>query len=486
MAQIHALTPEGRLPSNAVEHVQELTGDALGTIPERTAPIQDSDGDGFAITDQEGRVAFSVESGGAVKIGDTSHEEHQPGYRVMDRDGRVAFEVTPDGKTHAYDFATGGGGDDPAGPVETLHVFVAAGQSNMQGSGLPVEGPESPRVMQYGANRRTLEQAPLQLDHVPGEASGTGPATFFAHHYLATQPAHVGVLIIPAAMGGTKFTWGETSDGYTWTNGTAIDPEHGLYERSVAQTLEAVTAAEAAGYHVIIKGVLWHQGEGNGGVATETYAGALDALISDYRTDLGDAYLPVMIGQMSPEGMEDQPAKYTVDTAHQDTPARTPRTGFAASTRDGHNVGDTTHFSTVGTSHLGDTYAAAYIEALGNVHHHATPSAPEQTTGWIDFTDTLSNVISGRALMKRTGSNVVIALDELLVDNSGTYGMPRLDSAYRPQYRRQESWYIVNSTTPPPGIINISANGYFNVYNTDPGAAMAARIEYDTDRPFPA
>lgn len=285
----------------------------------------------------------------------------------MDQDGRIAFEVTPDGKTHAYDLATGsGGGGDEAGPVGTLHVFVAAGQSNMQGRGFPIEGPVSPRIMQYGANRRILEQAPLQLDHVPGVAAGTGPASFFAQHYLATQPGHVGVLLVPAATGGTKFTWGETSDGYTWTNGTATLPEYGLYERSVQQTFDAIAAAEAEGYHVIVKGVLWHQGEGNGGVATETYATALDRLIEDYRTDLGHPTLPFTVGQMAPEGMEDQPAKYTVDTAHQDTPYRTPFTGFAPSTRGGHNPGETTHFSTVGTSHLGDTYVTAYIQALGN------------------------------------------------------------------------------------------------------------------------
>lgn len=483
MAQIHALTPEGRLPSTGVEHVEEILGD----IPDRVAPIQEGEQGGLSVTDETGRQALGVTPDGGVVIGSTEYQEQTPGYRIIDPDGKVAFEVDGSGRTHIYDLATGGGNvpDVPVVPITTLHVFLAVGQSNMQGRGFPIEGPESPRIMQYGANRRVLEQAPLQLDHVPGVAAGTGPATFFAHHYLASQPDHVGVLLIPAAMGGTKFTWAETSDDYTWTNGTAINPEHGLYERSVAQTLEAVTAAETAGYHVIIKGVLWHQGEGNGGTPTEQYAAALDALISDYRNDLDHATLPFMVGQQCPEGMEIAPAKYTVDTAHQDTPARTPYTGFAASTWNGHNDGDTTHFSTVGTSHLGDTYAAAYIEALGNVHHHATESAPEQTTGWIDFTDTLTGVISGRALRKRTGTAVVIAFDELLVDSTGTYGMPRLDSAYWPQFRMQESWYVVNSSLPPTGIINISPTGYFNVYNTDPGKAMAARIEYDTDRPFP-
>lgn len=463
-------------------------GEDVGDIRDRTAPIQKGDEGGLAIRDQEGQVALGVTPTGSTMVGDVEHVPSDGFNRVTDTDGQVSTEYDAQGRFHIYDGVFHG--SESGAEVSTVHVFVAVGQSNMQGSGLPVEGPESPRIMQYGANRRIIEQAPLQLDHVPGEASGTGPATFFAHHYLATQPAHVGVLLIPAAMGATKFTWTDTSDDYTWTNGTATSPEYGLYERSVAQTLEAVAAAEAAGYHVIIKGVLWHQGEGNGGVATETYAAALDNLIGDYRNDLGDAYLPVMIGQMSPEGMEDQPAKYTVDAAHQDTPARTPHTGFAASTRDGHNDGDTTHFSTVGTSHLGDTYTAAYIQALGNVHQHipeGSGGGDDPTTGWIDLTPGISKAVtSGRVRVKRTGPRVTIAFEELVTDGSENWGLPRLDPAYWPQFRVMENWFISNSSTPPVGVLNISPSGYFNIYNTDPANAIVARVEYETDRAFPA
>lgn len=332
-------------------------------LDSRTKPISPAEDDSLRVRDSSGRVAWEITPKGQSIFGDVAHEASDGGYRIRDKDGRVAFEIDEDGKTRIHDLVGGGLAPDA---VTTLHVFVCSGQSNMQGRGFPIEGPQTPRIMQFGATRRILEQAPLQLDMVPGTAAGTSPALFFAEHYLATQPDHVGVLLIPAAMGGTKFTWTETSDDYTWTNGTAINPEHGLYERSVQQALDGIAAARTAGYHVITKGVLWHQGEGNGGVATSTYAQALDTLISDYRADLGHSTLPVMIGQQCPEGMEDNPAKYTVDAAHQDTPYRTSFTGFAPSTRNGHNVGDTTHFSTVGTKHLGDTYNTAYIQALGN------------------------------------------------------------------------------------------------------------------------
>lgn len=342
-----------------------LTGTFVATDDRRIRRLAPGEDDQWRVRDEHGATAVAVDAQGNTRIGNTTHIEDTAGWRVTDAEGRIAFEVDPLGRTHIYDLATSGSGSSD---VTTLHVFIAAGQSNMSGRGTPVTGPTSPRVMQYGANRRILEQAPLILDMVD-TPSGTSPATFFAHHYLATQPAHVGVLIIPAARGGTGFAPAPAAS-WTWVKGAATDPQHGLYERSVEQTLDAIAAAQTAGYHVILKGVLWHQGEANGGLATEVYAGYLDTLIADYRADLDDPHLPFVLGQMCPEGMEDAPAKYTVDTAHQDTPRRVPRTGFAAATRDGHNPGDTTHFSTVGTAHLGDTYAAGYIQALGNVHPH--------------------------------------------------------------------------------------------------------------------
>lgn len=284
-------------------------------------------------------------------------------YRIMDKTGAVAFEVDPEGRTHIYSPADGTG----ILGITTLHVFVAAGQSNMSGRGRPVEGPTSSRIMQFGANRRVIEQAPLQLDMVDSPA-GTSPATFFAHHYLATQPSNVGVLLIPAARGGTTFNGSPSnpSDIWTWVKGAAIDPEHALYDRSVQQTLDAIDAAKAASYQVILKGVLWHQGEGNSSTDPAQYTTWLDDLIANYRADLNAPRLPVMIGQMCPEGIDRSSTRQQIDQVHQHTPHRVDYTGFAPATYDAHLPNDTTHFNTKGTSYLGDTYLTAYTQALGN------------------------------------------------------------------------------------------------------------------------
>src|SRR5699024_43710 len=95
-------------------------------------------------------------------------------------------------------------------------------------------------------------------------------------------------------------------------------------------------------------------------------------------------------------------------------------------------------------------------------------------------------VTSGRVRVKRTGPRVTIAFEELLTDGAGNWALPRLNSAYWPQFRVMENWFISNSATPPVGVINISSAGYFNIYNTDPTKAIVGRVEYETDRPFPA
>src|SRR5699024_8120778 len=137
---------------------------------------------------------------------------------------------------------------------------------------------------------------------------GLSPARQFGLRYLQAQPANVAVLLIPAAHGGTGFTYTPTPGRKTWTKGHADIGENGLYERALAQTQDALTAAQQAGYTVELKGLLWHQGEANGSSLPQNmqaYSERLDALIADFRTDLNVPDLPTVVGEMMPEGMRD-------------------------------------------------------------------------------------------------------------------------------------------------------------------------------------
>src|SRR3954447_6916545 len=171
-------------------------------------------------------------------------------------------------------------------PVNVLHVFLAAGQSNMSGRGLPLGGAKDatdPRILQYGAKVRTLRPATVPLD-MHDTASGLSPATTMAREYLKTQPADVGVLIIPAAHGDTAFTSAPST--LTWSVGAASAPAYDLPALAVKQTLSGISAAKAAGYKVELKGILWHQGESNSSASTAVYSAKLDQLIAFFRDRL--------------------------------------------------------------------------------------------------------------------------------------------------------------------------------------------------------
>lgn len=251
--------------------------------------------------------------------------------------------------------------------VTEWHVFPLGGQSNMRGAAALTDTQYgrfvNNRIAEYGFSSRTLRTATVPLD-MPGTANGMSPGTVFAHNYLRTQPPHVGVLLVPAARGATGFTNSTTT--YTWTPNVATDPAYDLPALLVQQTLEAIAAAKATGAIVDLKALLWHQGENNNSLSTAGYAALLDSLISYFRTELGAANLPFVVGQMVPEGIAANAGRERIDLAHQQTPGRVLYTAFAPATVGGYNPGDTTHMSKAGVEYIGRTYLEAYGRALSN------------------------------------------------------------------------------------------------------------------------
>jgi hypothetical protein len=248
-------------------------------------------------------------------------------------------------------------------PVNVLHVFLAAGQSNMSGRGLPIGGAEDatdPRIFQYGAKVRKLREATVPLD-MHDKATGLSPATTMAREYLKTQPDNVGVLIIPAAQGQTGFV--SAPAALTWTVGAATAPELDLPTLAAKQTLEGIAAARAAGYTVELKGILWHQGESNSWMSTAGYSAKLDELIAFFRARLAAPTLPFVVGLMSPEGIASTPGRNNIDRSQQETPTRVPYTGVASSRAGGVYAGDSTHFSRSGIEYLGRSYLSGYLRA---------------------------------------------------------------------------------------------------------------------------
>lgn len=318
-------------------------------------------------------ITDSTTKYGALPAKVTTVEEKTAPLGVGDEDrvewlfknGKMPGQIDPDGRWIIYDPVFPNGFEGPGGgvAVTSWHMFLVCGQSNVSGRAKPF-GPEldpaDPRIQQYGATRRVIETATVPLD-MHDTALGLSPATVFAREYLKAQPSNVGVLLIPAGHGGTAFTPAGPTAGLTWSKGMATNPANALYELSVVQAQEALAAA---GSQASLKGVIWHQGEGNGALSTTEYAACLDALIADYRTDLGAPSLPFVVGQMNIDGMT--PTKLNTDKAHVETPKRILRTGFAPAIAGGSNYNDTTHLGRPGVEALGRTYLSGLWQAISN------------------------------------------------------------------------------------------------------------------------
>ena len=342
---------------------------------EATAPKANND-KGFRVRDRSGRTALGVDpTDGGVLHGKTKHltlsDNHPSLYRIRDAAGRVALDVRKDGNVFF-------------GPRE-IHLFVAAGQSNMSGRGTPV-GSEydvvDQRILQYGAKEQRIVPGTVPLD-MRDISSGLSPATVFAREYLKNQPAHVSVLLVPAAHGGTGFTTtGENPppSGYTYVAGGGCwqVTDHGpvnLYKEMVAQTQAAIArSTEMFGTAPKLKGLLWHQGEADSARLNETeYASYFDALVTGLRTSISAPNLPVIVGEMSPDWTARNTVAAGVMAAHVQTPARFEYAGFAYGPANTGKHGDDVHYSREGIKRLGRSMFGAYERAQLNVTGNPAP-----------------------------------------------------------------------------------------------------------------
>ncbi|MFF2242937.1 sialate O-acetylesterase [Arthrobacter sp. NPDC058130] len=374
--------------------------------------------------------------------------------------------------------------------ITTLHVFVAAGQSNMSGRGLPLKGTDDvadPRIFQYGAKTPTFRPASVPLD-MHDTPNGLSPATTMAREYLKTQPADVGVLIIPAAHGDTAFGGGTAA--LTWSVGAASAPEYDLAALAVKQTLSGIAAAKAAGYAVVLKGILWHQGESSSGTSTASYSAKLDQLIAYFRDQLSAPKLPFVVGRMSPEGIAATPGRPNVDKSHYETPGRVAYTGFAPSLACALNPGDSTHFSRAGVEYLGKSYLAAYRRAIANTQASgaATPesAAPNcagraiamDPTRFLDTRIWPGRVAAGKSVSFRVAGVRGVPADasavvvNLTVISPTSYGVITAHASGTNKPGTSNLNYVAGQTVSNLAMVPLGTDGRLTLTNTSSGSAQ--------------
>jgi iduronate 2-sulfatase len=194
-------------------------------------------------------------------------------------------------------------------------VFLLAGQSNMDGRGKTAELtgelaayatplPSVKITLSTGGLRRHLVLSQGIEPLKPGFTGSTtglktvpsdlfGPEIGFGHTLAMTWP-NKHLLLIKCTEGGTNLRedWNPAA-------------EKSLYKRFIDYVRANQKAIEAQGDTLTIRGLLWHQGEGDAGQPAGAYKNHLIAWIRQVRTDLGQPNLPVLIGQVYNNGKRD-------------------------------------------------------------------------------------------------------------------------------------------------------------------------------------
>ena len=228
------------------------------------------------------------------------------------------------------------------------HVFLLIGQSNMAGRApidepdkVPVPGaflwnigaerwePALPPYNRYSPSRKGIDEQHLN------------PGPTFAKAYLAENP-EIEVGMVCSSRGGTRIG--------QWVK-EEPDP-FDLYRHAV----DAAKLATEEG-HCILKGILWHQGEGNAHNA-EDYPPKLARLVKDLRADLGKN-IPFVFGQIG----RWNPDHKSFNQMIVKQTAKLKKTAVVMSDR--MKGIDDFHFDTPAQRLLGKRYAAKILELQG-------------------------------------------------------------------------------------------------------------------------
>lgn len=240
-------------------------------------------------------------------------------------------------------------------------VFLLIGQSNMAGRGVVEESDRKGdlRILAQQADGGwVVAREPLHWDKP--RVAGVGPGLAFARALLPALPSGTSLGLIPAAFGGTRVAWWQKDyDGpQRWPGGAT-------YFKNAVACARAVPAGSLAG-------VLWIQGESDGGAAEldggAAYRRDLHAFIRDLRVELGAPELPFVAATLKPWNTESSRALNAVylalprEVAHTAV-VNTSAPGLAGKLRN--KPDDPPHYDSPSARLLGTLFAREMAPLLG-------------------------------------------------------------------------------------------------------------------------
>jgi hypothetical protein len=236
----------------------------------------------------------------------------------------------------------GAGKADKEG-MKTIHSFLMIGQSNMAGRGLIGDVPpiENGNLFMLRNGCWYPLSEPVNYDR---PFAGVSLAVSFADEYQKKFGVQAG--LIPCADGGTSLEdWREGGQLYT----------HAVYQCRLAKNISQV------------KGILWHQGEGDSGdeKKASSYAQRFSGMIGALLKDCGLEDTPVILGELG-HFLKDNPKStepfFPVVNRELAKLAAENR-GMALASAEGLvSKGDSVHFDARSLREFGRRYFQKYLE----------------------------------------------------------------------------------------------------------------------------
>jgi hypothetical protein len=224
-------------------------------------------------------------------------------------------------------------------------VFILAGQSNMAGRGaVEVEDTIThPRIKTIDKNGNIiLAKEPLHF-YEPTMA-GLDCGLSFAKALIKDCPDDVNILLIPAAVGGSNIR--------QWLG----DSVH----RGVKLLSNFKEKTALARQYGTIKGILWHQGEGDANEkGMPVYKENMQKLFGIFRAEAGKKKLPILLGELGAFNINAAKQFKQINQIIWEYASADKHTAVIATGDLGHK-GDNLHFNAAGQRAMGIRYAKAY------------------------------------------------------------------------------------------------------------------------------
>ena len=272
-----------------------------------------------------------------------------------------------------------------ADAIETMRIFIFAGQSNMEGADSkvgdiknfpPFRGLDSPQedvLFSYciGRDNKTRSNGWEPLRPI---RNLVGPELSFAHRIKQAIGAPIG--IIKCAAGGTHL-------GGDWNP----DAPEGfkMYPLTIQLIKESLASLDEQGIPYRIEGVMWHQGEND--MFNEDYMANygtnLRRFLARWRQDLATPDLRFYIGELCTKtiwGMDLRPRMYAISLGQRAVTDTDPLADYVRTSHVGVEIGGGVglhyHYGTLGQLEHGENYATTYLSNIGVPSKQTPPITP--------------------------------------------------------------------------------------------------------------